>query len=56
MTSSGILRRDTLTFYNSDFSNMVNSLNITPANSILYSNQSDALMKNGAKTRYDTNR
>lgn len=49
MTSSGILRRDTLTFYNSDFSNMVNSLNITPANSILYSNQSDALMKNGAK-------
>lgn len=49
MSNANNLKRDTLTFYNNDFSNMTNYLWINPANAILYSDKSNNLMKKATK-------
>ena len=49
MSNANNLKRDTLTFYNNDFSNMTNYLWINPANAILFSDKSNNLMKKATK-------
>ena len=49
MSTSGILKRDMITFYNDDFSVMKNYLTVSPSSSILYSDKPNNLMKKATK-------